>query len=116
MRIKPDLSQTQIKNRVAFCHTYSAWDVSRGRKVLWSDEAMFCISGSQGGDIYRRRDSDPLIPKYTKKYVKHPDKIMVWGCFGFHGLGELAILPKNKSMNKNNYLELLCDYLPEMPG
>lgn len=38
---------------------------------------------------------------------------MVWGCFGYYGVGELVILPKNIHMNKNNYLELLCDHLPD---
>ncbi|XP_045134459.1 uncharacterized protein LOC123518022 [Portunus trituberculatus] len=38
--------------------------------------------------------------------------MMVWACFRYHGVGNLVFLPRNENMNQNNYLELLCDFLP----
>ena len=37
---------------------------------------------------------------------------MVWGCFTYHGVGSLVVLPKNTTMNQGNYRKLLCDHLP----
>lgn len=46
------------------------------------------------------------------KTVKHPDSVMVWGCFTYYGLGELVVLPENIKVNQYVYLELLLDALP----
>ena len=53
------------------------------------------------------------IPATSKSTVKHPDSLMVWGCFSDLGLGKLVVLPKNLKVNANVYLELLADHLPE---
>ena len=74
---------------------------------------MFYVAGNRGGNVYRRSDSDPLDPRYTMKTQKYPDSVMVWGAFGYHGQGNLVVLPRNENLNKNTYLELLCDHLPE---
>lgn len=50
--------------------------------------------------------------KYTVKTVKHPESVMVWGCFsGSNGRGGLYFLPKNETMNGNRYQEVLKDHL-----
>ena len=54
---------------------------------------------------------DPLNPKYISPMVKHPDKIMVWGCFSYNGLGKLIILPPNQTVNSASYLRLLKTHL-----
>ena len=36
---------------------------------------------------------------------------MVWVCFTFNGLGDLVIFPKNTTITKEVYLELLMDHL-----
>lgn len=38
---------------------------------------------------------------------------MVWGAFGYHGVGKLVILPRNVLMNADRYLELLSDHLED---
>lgn len=110
---KPELTERQRRNRLIFAKKYKEWDVVKWRSVLWSDEAMFCVTGNPSGRVYRRRGSDPIDPKYTRGVVKHPDKVMVWGCFSYHSTGNLVFFPKNVTVNKNNYLELLCDHLPD---
>lgn len=111
-RRKPDLTQRHKKLRVNFCKAYQHWDQERWQRVLWSDEAVFTVTGSSGGGVYRRPGSDALLPQYIVNTSRHPPSIMVWACFSFHGVGELVVLPKGVRMNKDNYLELLCDYLP----
>ena len=112
-RRKPLLTSRQIKNRIAFCRKYSEWDVSKWQRVLWTDEAIFSVAGNRGGNVYRRLGSDPFDPRYTRKTEKFPDSVMVWGAFGYYGQGNLVVLPRNENLNKDKYLELLCDHLPE---
>ena len=111
-RKKPLLSLTHMQRRVVFAKTYTQWDMVKWQRVLWSDEACFYVSGQRGFNVYRRPGSDPLDPKYTSNTVRHPESLMVWGCFSYFGTGDLVILPRNEMMNQCNYLELLCDYLP----
>ena len=66
---------------------------------------------NRGGRVYQ--GSDPLDPRYVEQTVKHPNSLMVWGCFSGRGLGKLVVMPKNVKVNQYNYLELLCDHLPE---
>lgn len=109
---QPLLTLTQQKRRVAFARKYSQWDAARWKHVLWSDEAVFRVTDNSRGNVYRRPGSDRLDPKFAYSTVKHPESLMVWGCFTFFKVGELVVLPPNQMMNQNNYLELLSDYLP----
>jgi hypothetical protein len=46
------------------------------------------------------------------KTVKHPESVMVWGCFvGNGGHGGIFFLPKNQIMNSVCYLEVLKNHL-----
>ena len=106
-RKKPLLNEKQRSNRLIFCKKYIKWDLEQWKTVLWSDEAQFDITENRRGKVYRRRDSDPYDPKYCQATVKHPDSLMLWGAFCYHGTGSLLVLPKNIRMNQHNYLELL---------
>lgn len=110
---KPLLSRVQRRRRVAFADKYAGWSDEQWLDVLWSDESTFNVTCNRGGRVYRRAGSDPLDPRYLQSTVKHPDSLMVWGCFSGKGLGKLVVLPKNVKMNQAVYLELLCDHLPE---
>lgn len=68
---------------------------------------MFTVTGNRGGKVYRRPGSDVYHPKFTQGTMKHPDSLMVWGAFGYHGVGPLVILPKNVTMNAERYLDLI---------
>ena len=90
------------------------WDESKWQSVVWSDESTFSVTDSTHVNrVWRRPTDDRFSPKFTRKVVKHPASLMVWGCFSFHGTGALVFLERNVKMNQNNYLELLADHLPE---
>ena len=112
-RRKPLLTNQQRKKRVVFSKKYLNWDLEKWKTVLWSDEATFTVTGNRGGRVRLRRGTDPFHPKYTEGTVKHPDSVMVWGAFGYHGAGKLIVLPKNLTVNKDRYLELLADHLED---
>lgn len=110
-RKKPDLTLKNVQDRVRFCKRYLAWDETQWKNVLWSDEAIFTVTSNRGGNVYRRRGSDPLDLKYVQRTVKFPDSVMVWGCFGYHGVGDIVFLPKNQCMNSERYVDLLVRHL-----
>ena len=111
-RKKPLLTLKQKAKRVAFARKYLTWDEEKWQQVLWTDEATFSVTGAGSKRVYRPSGSDPHLPQYTSKTVKHPASVMVWGSFGYSGVGELVFLPPNEYMNQYNYFELLCDILP----
>ena len=52
-------------------------------------------------------------PRLTVTSVKHPPYLMVWGAFGYGGLGNLVILPKGQTVNSERYIKLLQENLGE---
>lgn len=108
---KPLINDSQRKKRIQFARKYQDWTLEKWRTVLWSDESTFCVSGTTSNRVYRRPGSDPNDPRYTQKTTKHPQSLMVWGCFTFSGLGDLVVFPKNTTITKEVYLELLMDHL-----
>ncbi|KAG0714558.1 Transposable element Tcb1 transposase [Chionoecetes opilio] len=110
---KPLLTRAQRARRVTFTKKYLAWTDGDWLSVLWSDEATFTVTCNRGARVYRRPGSDPLESQYVESTVKHPDSLMVWGCFSGRGLGKLVVLPKNLKVNQAIYLELLCEHLPD---
>lgn len=109
-RRKPLLTPQQKAKRFRFAKKYATWDAEDWRHVLWSDEATFKVTGSGYQRVYRPPHADPHDPKYTVQTVKHPDRIMVWGCFTYCGVVTLVVLPKNVKVNRGIYLKL-CDHL-----
>ncbi|KAG0727570.1 Transposable element Tcb1 transposase [Chionoecetes opilio] len=110
-RNKPLINDRQRKKRLHFAKKYRDWPLDKWRALLWSDESTFCVSGGGPAKVYHRPGSDPTEPRYTRKTTKHPPSLMVWGCFTFHGIGNLVIFPKNTTVNKVVYFDLLNDHL-----
>ena len=79
---------------------------------MFSDESTFrCIRATKS-KVRRPVGSDRFDNRYTVSSVKHPDSVMVWGCFsGAVGRGGLYFLPKNTTMNGERYQSVLEDHL-----
>ena len=112
-RRKPMLTKQQMERRMQFCTKYKAFSQEEWKKVLWSDEATFTVTGCGTNRVWRRPGTDPLDSRYTSKHVKHPASVMIWGCFGYYGVGELVVLEKNVKVNQYVYKKLLQDHLPQ---
>lgn len=81
MAEKPFVSEKNRKSRLQFAKDHLTWTVDDWKRVLWSDE------------VPKNKRYDP---KYTKGTVKNGGgKVMIWGCFSWHGLGPLAHIKKN---------------------
>ena len=62
---KPLLNDRQKQKRKEFACVYKDWDLEQWRKVLWTDEATFQVTGKQVTRVYRRLGMDPNDPRYT---------------------------------------------------
>jgi transposase len=100
------------KKRLAFCAAYKDWTAADWEKVMYSDESTFRCIRSIKTRVRRAKGSDRFDSRFTSVTVKHPDSVMVWGCFsGAVGRGGLYFLPKNCTMNGERYQEVLTNHL-----
>jgi hypothetical protein len=70
-----------IKKRLAFCAAYKDWTPANWEKVMYSDESTFRCIRSIKTRMRRAKGSDRFDSRFTSMTVKHPDSVMVWGCF-----------------------------------
>ena len=75
--------------------------------TLFSDESSFKVSQNTHKCCRRRPGSDPYDPKYTVGSVKQPDRLIAWGAIGYHGPGNLIVLPRNVSMTAKRYRDIV---------
>jgi transposase len=108
MAKKPPLTQRMLEQRLAFAMEYRHWTLEDWKKVMMSDESHFELHlGGRHTRCRRPRGSDRFDPRFTQKKVKHPQKVMVWGCFSWKGSGKMELLKQGEMMNSQRYLQLL---------
>jgi hypothetical protein len=112
MADKPLLSERMKNDRLEFARRYAHWGVEEWKRVMFSDESHFELRmGNQGWRCRRSKGSDRFDPKFTRKRVKHPPKIMAWACFSWRGRGGLEFLKPGEMMNGVRYRQVLEDKL-----
>ena len=96
---EPFVSAVNRPKRVEFARRHRDWTIDDWKRVLWSDESPYTIS-SQTRQYVWRTPQDNYSPRCLQGTVKHGKKVMVLGCFSWHGLGALhnikGILKKEK--------------------
>jgi hypothetical protein len=108
---KPLLKASMVKKRLAFCRKYKHWTEADWEKVMYSDESTFRCIRSVKSKVRRPSGSNRFDPRYTSVTVKHPDSVMIWGCFSASGRGGMYPLPKNVTMNGERYQQVLQEHL-----
>jgi transposase len=103
---KPLLTEAQRKKRLAFCKKYKDWTVKDWQKVTFSDESTFSQFGTHLHRV-RRPTNARYEERYTIGTMKHPQKVMVWGCFSAKGRGSLYFLSQNETITAKKYLSIL---------
>ena len=112
MAKKPLIKDRMKAQRLEFALQYQHWTVEEWKKVMFCDESHFeLMAGDRVGRCRRPKGSDRFHPKFTKKTVKHPAKIMVWGCFSWQGRGGLEFLKKGEMMDGPRYRRLIDEKL-----
>jgi transposase len=109
---KPLLTKPMKLKRVKFAKQYKDWTKEMWNSVMFSDESSFKCIRSTSNRVRRPIGANRYDPKYTVKTVKHPDSVMIWGCYsGNRGRGGLFFLPKKVMMNSERYIGVLKDKL-----
>ena len=104
-RRKPLVTADQRKRRVAWARAHKDWTIQQWEKVLFSDESTFCILGDHSKTFVRRFQGEAFKPMCLELTVKHPTKIMVWGCMAANGMGQFKII--EGMMNADKYITTL---------
>ena len=107
------ITTKQQKTRLTLAKDMVKWRKKKLRYILCTDESTFTVTGTKPYYVRRPVGSDPYNPKFLRTAVKQPERIMVWGAIGYHAPGNLVILPRNETMNKERYKALLKNNLNE---
>jgi transposase len=107
---KPLLTTVHRKKRLAFALKHKEWTVEDWKRVIWSDETKINRIGSDGKQWVWKQVGEGLIEREVQGTVKFGGgNIMVWGCMGWNGVGELAEVEGR--MDADQYVEILDNHL-----
>ena len=110
--MKPLITSKMKKKRLDFAKKYKDWTSEQWGKVMFSDESTFRTLRAVHKRVRRPLKSYKYSSQYTVKTMKHPESVMVWGCFtGDVGRGGLFFLPKNTTMNSERYIDVLENHM-----
>jgi len=65
------------------------WSVTVWRRVIFSDESKINLFKSDGIPYGRRRSWKSA---FTELFAREGGRRMIWGCFSYHGVGQLALI------------------------
>lgn len=75
-------------------------------RLIFSDESRFNLSYSDGRVRVWRTQGERYAPECLSEVQKRSSiSVMVWGCIGYHGVGELVVLEEN--VTGRAYIETL---------
>ena len=107
---KPFLSARHRQQRLTFALKHREWTVEDWKRVIWSDETKINRFGSDGRQWVWKQKGDGLIEREVQGTVKFGGgNIMVWGCMGWNGVGQLAEI--EGKMDADQFVSILEDHL-----
>ena len=111
--VKKQLLTSEMKRkRLIWARKHRSWTVDQWKRVLFTDESHFIVQGTQTKYIRRSRN-EPLSPGHVNQSVKHPAKVMFWGCFSAAGTGRLHVC--EGIMNSDQYVKVIdTRIIPEL--
>jgi len=105
------VSEANIKKRLQFARKYANKPASFWRKVMFTDESKYNISGSDGRRMIWRQKNAELQPKNLRATVKHGGgSLMVLGAMSASGVGNLCFI--DGIMDHKKYIAILKENLP----
>ena len=111
---KPHLTKQMKAKRLDWCLKMKDKPIEFWRKVIFSDEAYIEINLNSALNRVRRFSHENLLNMgLFRPTVKFPLKLMIWGCFGYNGLGKLQIC--DSTMNSEKYISTLEKNLINQP-
>jgi hypothetical protein len=107
--LKPFINEFQRKRRVDWCLESRDWNIEQWRKIIWSDESPFTLRYNRRTRVWRLSD-ERFKPFATRGTLKHDKKIMIWGCFTAHGVGNIHWI--KGILDQNTYKQVLTSPQP----
>lgn len=107
-KVKPLLNKKQKKKRLDWCHIYKEKDPNFWKGIIFSDESMFNIPIGHCGRVWRKK-GESFNTDCTRKCVKHPGGLMIWGCMDYKGVGKLLFV--SEKINSQVYQDILNEGL-----
>jgi hypothetical protein len=109
---KPLLTKKMKGKRLAFAKKYLNSTEEDWSKVMFSTKSTFHCLRATRSCVHRPTETDHFDSHYMVKTIKHPNSVMVLGCFaGNGGCGGINFPLKNQTMNSVCYLKVLKDHL-----
>ncbi|EIE77259.1 hypothetical protein RO3G_01963 [Rhizopus delemar RA 99-880] len=85
---KPFLKAIHMEKRLAWANAHKDWTKDDWRRMVFSDETMVNVWGSDGVKYYWKRPDDKLRFHHLDLTVKGGGgSVMVWGCITYDGPG-----------------------------
>lgn len=101
---KPFVSIINQQRRLTWAKEHLSWSTEEWKKLLWSDESPYVLRFQHSKRVWRLPNE-----RYSKSCmtgtVKQDKRIMVWGCFASHGVGNLYRV--KGIMDKEQYHQIL---------
>lgn len=112
---KPSLTDAHKRQRVEWAKRVRNWTRENWRKVLFSDETKMNVCGSDGiRYTWKKRGAVDREHNIEKTRRFGGGSVMVWGVFGFSGVGNACRI--EHGLDANLYLEILNeDLLGSLP-
>ena len=104
---KPYFNAKNRRRRVLFAEEHLNKPASWWRKIIWTDESPFVLRCNRRKRVIRKKEK--YEPFAMTGAVKHDKKINVWGCFTFHGVGDIHRI--HGIMDQQVYRQILIHHM-----
>jgi len=108
---KPLLTRRHCRLRLAWAHAHAHWTDEDWMQVLFSDETTIEIHSDRTRRGCYRTPQQRLRPGFTVRTVKHPAKLMIWGCFGNGKVG--GLYPVAEMVDSHAYIAIMRKAVPQ---
>lgn len=109
-RKRPFISVINKKKRLQFARKYANMSLDFWKNILWTDESKFELFGQKKRIRVWRKHGEELQDRHIQKTVKHGGgNILVWGCFSWAGVGNLAKI--DGIMTADVYIDIINENL-----
>jgi hypothetical protein len=98
---------------VKWCKEHLIWTDADWQSVLWSDESPIHVRDRSTRRFWKLKEESFHISHYTGT-IKHDDKINVWGCFSYDGVGTLYLVDGN--LDWKQYCKILKEAMIPSAG
>ena len=100
---KPFINKKNRVKRFKWCRDHLSWTSDQWKRVIWTNESPFVLQYGNRERIWKKK-GEPYNPECTRATVEHDKKIMVWGAFAAHGVGNLYRVEGIMDQHKYHYV------------